>query len=188
MSNIVRNSERDDVLAHVASNVRRLRLQAGLSQAALADAAGLSRRMLVNLEGGDTNISLSSLDRLAMALDVTFVEIVSDPLGKLQRIEAVAWRGLQPDSHATLLGSASARHDVQLWIWSLASGEKYEAEPDPEGWQEMVYVIEGRLQITLEEGTRTIVAGDFAIYSSAQTYTYLALEGGTTRFIRNVVT
>ncbi|MEJ8847817.1 XRE family transcriptional regulator [Variovorax rhizosphaerae] len=187
MSNIVRNPERDDVLAHVASNVRRLRLAAGLSQATLAHAAGLSRRMLVNLEGGDTNISLSSLDRLAMALDVTFVEIVSDPLSKPQRIEAVAWRGAHPGSHATLLGSASARHDVQLWLWSLAAGERYDAEPDPEGWQEMVYVIEGRLQITLEEGARTVGAGDFAIYSSAQPYAYLAMDGAATRFIRNVV-
>ncbi|MDM0111264.1 XRE family transcriptional regulator [Variovorax sp. J22R133] len=189
MSNIVRKSPpRDDVLAHVASNVRRLRQAAGLSQAVLADAAGLSRRMVVNLEGGDTNISLSSLDRLAIALDVKFVDIVSDPQRQPQRIEAVAWRGIHADSHATLLGSASARRDVELWIWSLAKGERYETDPDPQGWQEMVYVIEGRLQVTLAEGARTIGAGDFAIYSSAQPYGYVALGGPVTRFIRNVVT
>ncbi|MGE5905323.1 helix-turn-helix domain-containing protein, partial [Klebsiella pneumoniae] len=69
MSNIVRSQDgRGDVLAHVASNLRRLRRAAGLSQTALATTSGISRRMITNLEGGDTNISLSSLDRLAEAL------------------------------------------------------------------------------------------------------------------------
>jgi quercetin dioxygenase-like cupin family protein len=52
----------------------------------------------------------------------------------------------------------------------------------------MIYVIEGRLQITLEEGARTVGTGDFAIYSSAQPYAYVAMDGAATRFIRNVVT
>jgi transcriptional regulator with XRE-family HTH domain len=178
---------RDDVLAHVAANVRRLRQARGLSQAALALAAGLSRRMVVHLEGGGTNVSLASLDRLAGALGATFVEIVSDPARQPARIEAVVWRGRQRDSHATLLGSAPARRDVQLWIWSLAAGERYDAQPDPAGWQEMVYVIEGRLQVTLAEGPRTIEAGDFSIYSSAQPYGYQSVADTLTRFIRNVV-
>lgn len=179
---------REDVLTHVASNVRRLRQSAGLSQAALAEAAGLSRRMLVHLESGDTNISLSSLDRLAAALGVSFVEVVSDPARSPQRIEALAWRGNQPDSHATLLGSVPARSDAQLWIWSLAMQENYAAEPDPEGWHEMVYVIEGRLKIALEEGDRIVEAGNFAIYSSAQPYGYQNVGDRVVRFVRNVVT
>jgi transcriptional regulator with XRE-family HTH domain len=187
MRNILHTMNREDVLTHVAANVRRLRQAAGLSQAALAEAAGLSRRMLVHIESGHTNISLSSLDRLAAVLGVSFVEVVSDPARPPQRIEALAWRGAQANSHAILLGSAPARHDAQLWIWSLAAGDTYTAEPDPDGWHEMVYVIEGRLRITLAEGDRLIEAGGFAIYSSAQTYCYENAADGVTRFVRNVV-
>ncbi|MDQ5898241.1 MAG: hypothetical protein QG612_2327, partial [Pseudomonadota bacterium] len=56
------------VLAHVGANLRRLRAAAGLSQAALAAAADLSRRTLVGLEAGEANLSLAGLDRLARAL------------------------------------------------------------------------------------------------------------------------
>jgi transcriptional regulator with XRE-family HTH domain len=178
---------RSDVLAFVAENLRRLRRRAGLSQVALAEASGISRRMIVNLEGGDTNVSLSSLDRLAEALGVGFVQIVSDPDAHGRRIDVVAWRGARPESEARLLGSVPARADVQLWAWVLGPGDRYAAEPDPAGWQEMIAVTEGRLLIDLALGPVTVEAGGFAIYDSAQDYCYVNLADGVTRFLRNVV-
>ena len=168
MRNILHSAgERSDVLAFVSENLRRLRQRAGLSQAALAEAAGLSRRMVVQLEGGDTNISLSSLDRLADALGASFIEIVSDPAAQRLRMDAT--------------------REAQLWSWSLGPGERYQAEPDPEGWHEMIVVVEGRLLVDLSEGPMTIEAGDYAIYGSAQDYAYVNLHEGVTRFIRNVI-
>ncbi|MFC5907074.1 helix-turn-helix domain-containing protein [Streptacidiphilus monticola] len=178
---------RSDVLAFVGENLRRLRRRAGLSQVALAEASGISRRMIVNLEGGDTNVSLSSLDRLAEALDATFVELVSDPAAQSRRIDAVVWRGEHPGSEAVLLGSVPARAEAQLWTWSLGPGERYRAEPDPEGWHEMIAVVEGRLLIERDEGPVTVDAGGYAIYGSAQRYSYVNLHDGITRFIRTVV-
>ena len=178
---------RDDVLSHVGRNLRRLRHRAGLSQQALADAAGLSRRMIVSLEGGDTNISLSSLDRLAAALGAGFVDLVSDPDAETRRIEAVAWRGAEAGSVAMLLGSVPARRDAQLWSWTLAPGDVYRAEPDPQGWHEMVWVSAGRLRIDLAEGPVTLSAGEFVIYGSDQDYAYANDGPETARFLRVVV-
>lgn len=178
---------RGDVLAHVSSNLRRLRQASGLSQGALAAASGLSRRMIVNLESGDTNVSLSSLDKLADALGVDFVSMIADPAASSQRIDAVGWRGAGPDSEGILLGSTPAAREAQLWQWSLGVGERYQAEPDPAGWHEMVSVAEGRLRIEKEDGLVTIEAGDFAIYSSAQKYAYANAGGTVVRFLRVVV-
>jgi transcriptional regulator with XRE-family HTH domain len=175
------------VLAFVAHNLRRLRRRSGLSQVALASASGISRRMIVSLEGGETNISLSSLDRLAEALGASFVELVSDPDAHSRRIDAVAWRGARPESEAVLLGSVPARSEAQLWTWSLGPGDRYAAEADPEGWHEMVVVTEGRLCIELGDGPVVVEAGGYAIYGSNQTYVYINVYDGVTRFIRNVV-
>lgn len=178
---------REDVLGHVSANLRRLRQEAGLSQQALADASGLSRRMIVNLEGGDTNVSLSSLDKLASALGATFVQMISDPAAEPRRIEALAWRGRGADSLARLLGSVPARRDAQLWFWSLAPGDRYDAEPDPEGWHEMIHVSEGTLTIETEAGPITVPAGGHAIYGSAQSYAYANPTDAVVRFVRVVV-
>ncbi|MDZ5461154.1 helix-turn-helix domain-containing protein [Azohydromonas lata] len=188
MSNKVRSPEsRSDVLAFVSENLRRLRHQTGMSQTALAQASGISRRMIVNLEGGDTNISLSSLDRLAEALGASFVALVSDPNAQSKRIDAVAWRGQACESQAVLLGSVPAQREAQLWAWSLGEGDRYEAQPDPMGWHEMVVVTQGCLLIELQEGPVTVKAGDYVIYSSAQPYAYRNVFAGVTKFIRNVV-
>lgn len=178
---------RPDVLSHVSSNLKRLRHAASLSQAALAQTSGVSRRMITNLEGGDTNVSLSSLDRLAWALGVDFVAMVADPGVDAQRIEALTWRGTQDASMATLLGSVPAAASAQLWSWSLAIGDSYIAEPDPPGWHEMVFVSEGRLRINKEDGALTVSAYDFAIYSSAQQFSYTNAGEGIVRFTRVVV-
>jgi transcriptional regulator with XRE-family HTH domain len=175
------------VLAHVAGNVRRLRREQGLSQAALADRSGVSRRTIINLEAGEANISLSGLDRLADALGTRFSTLVAEPSAPPAAINALAWRGAGPESSASLLGSAPALSEAQLWSWSLSPGDRYDADPDPAGWHELLLVTSGRLRLEREDGTAVLGPGDHAIYSSAQRYAYVALGEEAVRFVRVVV-
>lgn len=174
-----------NVLAHVGSNIRRLRDDAGLSQQALADAAGVSRRTIAALEGGEANISLAKLSLIATALGVPFVELVT-PLGRPAG-NILTWRGRHPQSEAVLRAAINGRSQVELWSWSLAPGERYQAEADPPGWQEILYVIEGVL--TLEQGgsTSTLQAEDSMILDSSVAYTYSNHGDALLRFVRNIV-
>jgi transcriptional regulator with XRE-family HTH domain len=176
-----------DVLAHVGANLRRLRRQAEVSQESLAEASGVSRRTIINLEAGGSNIGLATLDQLAHALGVTFVDLVTDPNRPSADTHEVAWRGQHPDSVATLLGAAPASCRAELWVWSLGPGDSYTAAPDPDGWHEIVLVTEGRLGIRRDDGTVDLAPGEHSIYSSAQHYTYSNLADKTTRFARIVV-
>lgn len=188
MSTILRSQEGGDVLAHVSDNLRRMRQAAGLSQTALAKASGISRRMIVSLEGGEANISLSSLDKLAAAMGVGFVDLVRDPArGSRSEINEVTWRGPAPDSTAVLLCSAPATLEAQMWLWSLGPGDRYDAEPDPQGWHEMIFVTEGVLDLLLAENVRRYPAGSYAVYATAQTYAYANTGSVPVRFVRNVV-
>lgn len=188
MSNILRSQVRSDVLAHVSGNLKRLRLDAGLSQTALASASGISRRMIVAVEGGDANISLSSLDKLASAIGVGFVDLVRDPQhGSHAAIQQVTWRGERPESEALLLASTPASSEVQMWAWTLGPGDRYDAEPDPEGWQEMLFVTGGVLTLELSGVSRDFPAGTFTVFDSSQPYAYLNRRDDTLTFLRNVV-
>lgn len=177
-----------EVLAHVGANVRRLRLAASLSQGALAASSGLSRRMIVNVEGGDANISLANLGRLAAALGVSFGEIMRPP-GQPdgRRVASVGWQGEHPGSRGVMLGEVPAAHSAELWLWTMGPGEHYAATPDPTSWHEMIFVMEGELIIDLPGGPHQVEAGDFLIFGTDQPYGYRN-EGETiVRFTRNVV-
>ncbi|MCS3468102.1 transcriptional regulator with XRE-family HTH domain [Pseudomonas sp. JUb42] len=182
------NSQRAPVLQHVSLNVRRLRNAADLSQTALAEKSGVSRRMLVAIEAGETNVSLATLDRVAEALEVAFSDLIQAPeASDHSRINEVAWAGVSPGSKAVLLSKAVARREVEMWEFSLEPGEAYSSEADPEGWSEQIYVFTGCLHIELAEQIREVGAGEFFMFPSNQPHAFRNNGQVVVRFVRNIV-
>ncbi len=72
----------------VSSNLRRLRVAAGKSQAAAADAAGLSRVGYRNIESGQAEPRVATLQRIAIALGVR----LEDLLTPSRQLRAVRFR------------------------------------------------------------------------------------------------
>jgi transcriptional regulator with XRE-family HTH domain len=65
--------------ALVAWNLRRLRVERGLSQEALATDVGVGSSYVSRLERGQENPTVGMLDRFAKCLNVEFAELVRVP-------------------------------------------------------------------------------------------------------------
>jgi len=168
-------------------NIRQRRQELGFSQQALADRAELSRRMLTLIEAGDGNASLATLDRLAAALNLTFARLTqADDTGEPDK-PVDLWQGKDKRSKARLLESCPARQEVELWSWSLAPGERYDAEPDPAGMHELVTVISGTLDLIVAGKTQRLARGQSTGFASSQPYAYANPGKTLLRFIKNVV-
>lgn len=63
----------------IAWNVRDRRVQAGLSQEALADGAGISRSVISDIERSAVGVSVDMLDRLARYFGVETAELLRQP-------------------------------------------------------------------------------------------------------------
>ncbi|OUJ14893.1 hypothetical protein HK27_12645 [Acetobacter orientalis] len=64
------------LIGTLAENIRRLRNARNLSQEKLADICGLHRTYVGSVERGERNITLSSLEILAKALDVSVIDLL----------------------------------------------------------------------------------------------------------------
>lgn len=174
------------VLRHLAANLKRLRQSAGFSQEHLARLSGVSRRMLVGMEAGDSNVSLSTLDKVAAALGVLLPDLIREA-GDGPPRPVLAWAGQRKGSEAHLLQTVPASRLAELWEWVLMPGEDYTSSADPAGWYEMVLVLEGCLRIVFQDREVILGPGESLAYRSDRPFDYRPADETRVRFIRNVV-
>jgi transcriptional regulator with XRE-family HTH domain len=62
--------------AIVGNNIKKYRKKLGISQEELAEKAGLHRTYIGGIERGERNITLDSLQVIALALDVAPIELI----------------------------------------------------------------------------------------------------------------
>jgi transcriptional regulator with XRE-family HTH domain len=66
------------ILVKFGDRVRKIRLQKGLSQEALAEKASLHRTYIGMIERAEKNITLLNIEKMAIALDVNITSLVSN--------------------------------------------------------------------------------------------------------------
>jgi transcriptional regulator with XRE-family HTH domain len=68
-----------DLNARLASNLRRIRSTACLSQEALAALAKLHRTYIGGVERGERKVTLRTVEKIAAALDVDPLDLLKEP-------------------------------------------------------------------------------------------------------------
>lgn len=76
-----------DARAMVGWNLRRLRVERGLSQERLALAAGIDRAYVGRVERGSENVTITTLEAMAKALGVPVADLLAMPADGEERPE-----------------------------------------------------------------------------------------------------
>jgi transcriptional regulator with XRE-family HTH domain len=173
-------------VARVGGRIRALRKQRGWSVQRLADASGVSRRLLTDVELGNANPSLATVDRIAHALDTDFAALALPEQERLPGpVDAtLVWENAS-GSQAWLLGATESPRS-ELWRWTLAPGDRYDAEADQSGAQEVHHVLSGVLTLVLASGTQILAVGQTSVIASDRAYAYANDGTGAAVFMRLV--
>jgi transcriptional regulator with XRE-family HTH domain len=165
----------------VGRQLRKLRLQRGESLSTVAAAVGVSIGFLSNLERSQSGASIGIMRKLAQYYGLNILDFF-DPLdasGPLVRPKDRKVLEGGPGVQMELL--ASGKITMEPHLFSVApgsgSGESYAHEGE-----EFLYVIRGRLSITLEGQDYDLHAGD-SFYFRSQTQHHWSNPGKNTTLI-----
>ncbi len=152
----------------------------------LAEVAGVSRRMLVNVEQGVANPSVGTLLRISDALGVGLPALVERPQPRPVRVTrrgegAALWSG-QAGGRGVLVAGTDPPDVVELWHWTLAPDDHHLSEPHAAGTQELVHVHEGRITVEVADQSVTLGTGDAAAFPGDVAHSYANAGRRSARF------
>jgi transcriptional regulator with XRE-family HTH domain len=156
-----------DLQTRLAARLRQLRAERGLTLDALAERAGVSRSMISLVERGASSPTAAVLDRLAAGLGVTIASLFADQpsphASPLARREAQpAWRDPGTGYVRRNLSPPSYPSPIELVEVVLPPGARvaYDAVARAVAINQQVWLLEGRLALTVGDITHRLGVGD----------------------------
>jgi transcriptional regulator with XRE-family HTH domain len=152
----------------------------------LAEAAGVSRRMVVNVEQGTANPSVGTLLRISDALGVGLPALVEPPQPKPVKVTrrgdgATLWSS-DSGGRGVLVAGTKPPNVVELWDWTLCPEDRHTSEAHTPGTKELLQVHEGQLVIGVAGQSVTLEAGDAIAFPGDVAHSYANIETRAARF------
>ena len=155
-----------DINERIASRVRQIRAERGLSLEALAESSGVSRSMISLIERGQSSATAVVLEKLATGLDVPLAWLFDAPAAPAspvsRRKDQVEWR--DPASgyirrNVSPSGSASPVRLVEV-VFPVGARVSYETGARPGLTHQQIWVLQGAIEVTLGKERYELRTGD----------------------------
>jgi transcriptional regulator with XRE-family HTH domain len=165
----------------VASRLLEIRQGRGLSLRALADVSGLSVNAISRIERGESSPTVTSLQRLASALDVPLMEFfMVDPPHATVIVRA--GERLRTRTDGVLiesLGTGLPGQQLGPFLMTLEPGASGGEEPIAHGGEEFVHCLEGEAEYLVDDGWHALAEGDSLLFLAHQRH--MCRNAGTAR-------
>lgn len=171
----------------IGSRVKQERRNRGWTLDQLAEAAGVSRRMVINVEQGSANPSVGTLLRLSDALGIGLPALVEPPAATTAKLTrsgdgAALWTG-DRGGRGMLIAGTESPDVMELWDWTLAVHERHDSEAHTAGTRELLQVQAGSLTITVDEERFDLDVGDALTFHGSVAHSYVNSGDVPARFI-----
>ncbi len=154
---------------NLGSRVKQLRAGRGWSLEALANASGVSRSMLSQIEREQANPTLAVTLRIARAFGLSLGELLEMP-GAASTVTVIRaddhtyHSRSDKDCRIRTLSPLNLEKDVEFYEVRLQSGGTLRSSPHFEGTREFLTVQKGRVRVESGGDTEELAAGDSASY------------------------
>jgi transcriptional regulator with XRE-family HTH domain len=170
----------------VGSALRRLREERDLTIRVLAKQSGLAINTLSLIENSKTSPSVSTLQALALALEVPITAFFETDAPKITIAHLkVGQRPQAAFAHGTLedLGAGLSERTVEPFVVTLEPGAGSGPHPIVHTGEEFLYCLEGRIAYVIEERTYLLEPGDSLLFASHLPHRWQNVDAGPSRAI-----
>lgn len=170
--------------AVLGERVRQLRKARGLTLKQLGTATGLSHAFLSQMERDRARPSISTLADIAAALGISTAALVthtSTGATRYVRGDEAAMVSVGPSADSVTVRVLTSRDALMKVTESLGRFPRSERMAHP--GEEVVYVIEGRLEIEVGGATFLLGTGDVLSFDSSVEHTYQSVGDVAPRFL-----
>ena len=160
----------------IGARVRDLRHARRWTLDQLAAAAGVSRRMVVNVEQGTANPSVGTLLRISDALGVGLPALVERPEPKRVKVTrrgagAALWTG-RAGGRGVLVAGTQPPDVLELWDWTLGPGDEHRSEAHTAGTKELIQVLKGAVTLEVADQSIVLQTGDAVSFPGDVAHAY----------------
>jgi len=155
---------------NLGKRVRKLRADRGWSLEELANASGVSRSMLSEVEREKANPTLTVTFRIARAFGMTLQELIESAETSASKIQVIRANDrnqvYRSDKQCEIrtLSPLNLEKDVEFYELSLKPGGALRSQPHFEGTREFLTVEEGSVRIESDQDTDDLTKGDSGTY------------------------
>jgi transcriptional regulator with XRE-family HTH domain len=180
---VLRDSQHSlpDPAASLGARVRELRRDRGLTLKALGRDAGLSHPFLSQLERGLARPSVTSVERIARALEVPVSMLWTGPRDGTVRVvragEARLRAHYDPEAPGGIRDLSPERSSVRVREWCGGS-RSWSEQGDTTTGEVMVYVVRGALEVDVDGTIHALRQGDSLFFDGTVRHR-LRRSGGT---------
>jgi transcriptional regulator with XRE-family HTH domain len=165
---VLRESEQTDSATRLGARVRTLRRERGLTLKALGRSAGLSHPFLSQLERGLARPSVSSVERIAHALEVPVRALWASP-------------GTEPRLIRAAEGAALAADGEPLQVREWSGDRDWTADAETAPGTVLVYVIRGAIELELDGTIHALSERDALLFDGTAPHRMRRTGGAGTR-------
>jgi transcriptional regulator with XRE-family HTH domain len=159
----------------VAENLRARRRGRSMSLDDLAQASGVSRAALSQIETCKSNPTVGVLWKIAVGLGIPFAELIGAPRSGamvLRRPDAQVLRSADGKFESRPLAPAGASPIVELYELRLAARSTHASEAHAPGTREMLVVLSGALRMHVSDEVFDLGAGDAIAFAADRAHAY----------------
>lgn len=171
---------------NIARNLKKMRLIRGLSLDNVAEQTGVSKSILAQIERGEANPTIGTIERIISGLRISITELTEDTSVVSRIIEGSTLEPLKKAEGAYSVYNYfpfEETRSFEIYKIHISPGKEYRTGGHGISTEEYIMLYEGELLITENEETIRLREGDGLRLSTEQEHTYVNVGPGEASFI-----